>query len=87
MDSQKLKIFYFKYLFFSWLYYEKNISLTTDVIYDRLCRILYENWNNFDHIHKHITLPLELKTCSCRGKKYPAGLIGYFERHLKEIGA
>ena len=42
------------YLMFSYLYYEKNISLIDDTEYDSLCKTLLEKFDNLKHFHKHL---------------------------------
>ena len=42
------------YLMFSYLYYEKNISLIEDTEFDKLCQTLLEKYDNVEHMHKHL---------------------------------
>ena len=42
------------YLMFSYLYYEKNISLIEDTEFDKLCQILLEKYDSVEHMHKHL---------------------------------
>ena len=42
------------YLMFSYLYYEKNISLIDDGEFDRMCKTLLEKLDTLTHMHKHL---------------------------------
>tara|TARA_R100001224_G_C3959629_1_gene128648 strand:+ start:275 stop:541 length:267 start_codon:yes stop_codon:yes gene_type:complete len=42
------------YLMFSYLYYEKNISLIEDTEFDNLCQTLLEKYDSVEHMHKHL---------------------------------
>ena len=42
------------YLMFSYLYYEKNVSLIEDTEFDKLCQTLLEKYDNVEHMHKHL---------------------------------
>ena len=42
------------YLMFSYLYYEKNISLVDDGEFDAMCKTLLEKLDTLTHMHKHL---------------------------------
>ena len=42
------------YLMFSYLYYEKDISLIDDTEFDLLCKNLLEKYDSLKHMHKHL---------------------------------
>ncbi len=42
------------YLMFSYLYYEKNISLIDDAEFDEMCKTLLEKLDGLTHMHKHL---------------------------------
>ena len=42
------------YLMFSYLYYEKDVSLIEDTEFDKLCQTLLEKYDNVEHMHKHL---------------------------------
>ena len=42
------------YLMFSYLYYEKDISLIDDKEFDLLCKNLLEKYDSLKHMHKHL---------------------------------
>ena len=39
---------------FSYLYYEKNISLIEDTEFDQMCKTLLEKLDGLTHMHKHL---------------------------------
>ena len=42
------------YLMFSYLYYEKDVSLIEDTEFDKLCQTLREKYDSVEHMHKHL---------------------------------
>ena len=42
------------YLMFSYLYYEKNISLIDDAEFDAMCKTLLKKLDTLTHMHKHL---------------------------------
>ena len=42
------------YLMFSYLYYEKNISLIEDGEFDDMCKTLLEKLDSLTHMHNHL---------------------------------
>ena len=42
------------YLMFSYLYYEKNISLIDDAEFDGMCKTLLDKLDTLTHMHKHL---------------------------------
>ena len=42
------------YLMFSYLYYEKNISLIDDAEFDGICKTLLDKLDTLTHMHKHL---------------------------------
>lgn len=51
-DNPNLAVPY--YLIFSYLYYCKDISAVHDSIYDAICFLLYNKWNEVSHWHKFL---------------------------------
>lgn len=49
-----------RWLMASYLYYVKDISITDDHSYDATAKHLLENFNHFDHRHKHLVDELDL---------------------------
>ena len=42
------------YLMFSYLYYEKNITLIDDTEFDQMCKTLLDKYDDVEHMHKHL---------------------------------
>ena len=42
------------YLMFSYLYYEKNISLIDDAEFDEMCKTLLDKLDTLTRMHKHL---------------------------------
>ena len=42
------------YLMFSYLYYEKDVSLIEDTEFDKLCQTLLEKYDSVEQMHKHL---------------------------------
>ena len=42
------------YLITSILYYERDISIISDELYDLICSILDDEWDNLEHRHKRL---------------------------------
>ena len=42
------------YLMFSFLYYEKNISLIEDTEFDTMCKTLLDKYDELEHMHKDL---------------------------------
>jgi len=42
------------YLMTSYMYYNRDISLLSDGLFDDVCKKLYERWAELDHPHKHL---------------------------------
>jgi NAD-dependent DNA ligase len=58
------------YLMFSYLYYEKNISLIDDGEFDKMCRTLLEKYDDLEHMHKHLVTKGDLTAGTGYGIKY-----------------
>ena len=48
------------YLMFSYLYYEKNISLIDDSEFDKLCKTLHDKFDEVQHIYKDLVSTSDL---------------------------
>ena len=59
------------YLAYSYLYYEKDVSLISDEEYDSLCKKLYDNWDEVVHYHKHLIDKEALLSGTGYHLKYP----------------
>lgn len=63
-----------KYLMASYLYYIRYQSVMPDSEYDALAKQLLEQWDTFDHAHKFLVTPEDLKAgtlYSLKDEQYP----------------
>ena len=58
------------YLMSSYLYYEQDKNVIDDTQFDYLCKKLYDNWDNVEHMHKHLIDKDNLKAGSGYGIEY-----------------
>ena len=58
------------YLMFSYLYYEKNISLIDDSEFDRLCKTLLDKFDEVKHINKNLVSKSDLTAGTGYGINY-----------------
>lgn len=58
------------YLMFSYLYYEKNVSLIDDGEFDTMCKNLLEKYDDLEHMHKHLVSKGDLTAGTGYGIKY-----------------
>jgi len=72
------------YLMYSYLYYKKNESLISDNEYDNLCEDLLKNWDNINHMHKHLISQESLRAGTGYDLKYTSMIISAAEQFLKE---
>ena len=42
------------YLMSSYLYYEKNLNILSDVDFDAVCLRLVQEWDDIEHVHKDL---------------------------------
>ncbi len=72
------------YLMFSYLYYEKNISLIDDGEFDGMCKTLLDKLDTLTHMHKHLVKKESLTAGTGYDIKY-TNLIKDSAIKLKEI--
>ena len=72
------------YLMFSYLYYEKNISLIDDAEFDGMCKTLLNKLDSLTHMHKHLVKKESLTAGTGYDIKY-TNLIKDSAMKLKEI--
>tara|TARA_Y100000004_G_scaffold180707_1_gene225607 strand:+ start:402 stop:671 length:270 start_codon:yes stop_codon:yes gene_type:complete len=72
------------YLMFSYLYYEKNISLIDDNEFDQMCKTLLDKLDSLTHMHKHLVKKESLTAGTGYDIKY-TNLIKDSALKLKEI--
>jgi hypothetical protein len=58
------------YLMSSYLYYECDLNVLEDTQFDYLCKKILDNWDNIDHMHKHLLDKETLKAGSGYGIEY-----------------
>ena len=63
------------YLMYSYLYYKKNESLISDNEFDDLCKDLLKNWDNINHMHKHLISRESLEAGTGYDLKYTSMII------------
>ena len=71
-------------MMFSYLYYEKNISLIEDGEFDDMCKTLLEKLDSLTHMHKHLVKKESLTAGTGYDIKY-TNLIKDSALKLKEI--
>ena len=64
------------YLMFSYLYYEKNISLIEDTEFDQMCKTLLKKLDGLTHMHKHLVKKENLTAGTGYDIKYNNRIIG-----------
>ena len=79
------------YLMHSYLYYERDDPVIRDNVYDNLCKVLLQNFDNLKHVHKHLIDKESLKCGSGAGIKYTnmikdAAMLFYSDDGVKRWG-
>lgn len=59
------------YLIHSFLYYELDCSLISDVEFNSICKELLENYDSITHMHKHLIDKESLRASTGYDLKYP----------------
>lgn len=59
------------YLLSCFLYYKQSICILTDDEFDHLSKYILSEWNNFDHMHKHLICIDDLQAGTGYAIKYP----------------
>ena len=75
------------YLMASYAYYERDVSLLSDNVFDMMCFLLLEHLDciNIDHPHMHLCdmQALEAGTGFDLGDKYPSIVVSTAERFIR----
>lgn len=71
------------YLMCSYAYYQENISLLSDQVYDQICKDLLKDFDKIDHIHKHLLDKNSLKCGTGFNVIYPERVIGAAKLAIK----
>lgn len=64
------------YLMASYAYYEQDDPILSDGMYDRLARRLLENFEEIEHMHKHLITEDDLRAGSLLIDEYPSMVKG-----------
>lgn len=75
------------YLMASYAYYICFRSVMRDEEFDRLCKLLLESWDSFEHQHKHLVAPEDLKAGTAfklRRQDYPLMVVCAAELWMSE---
>jgi len=78
-----------KYLMASYLYYIRYQSVMPDSEYDEMAKVLLEQWDMFEHQHKHLVTPEDLKAGTLfrlRDEDYPLIVKCAADMWLREHG-
>ena len=82
MSSVNLKVLYSDYLFHSYLYYKKHISIIRDEEFDAICKELLARWEEVAHRFKYLTTKEDLEAGTGYAIQYPHGMMRAFEALL-----
>lgn len=75
------------YMMASYLYYERDFSVLTDSDYDRICVLLGENYDKFEHQHKHLVSKSDFSATTGYAIRYPMVVkmaADYMQQHHHE---
>lgn len=78
-----------RYLIYSYAYYILNKSLVSDEEYDSMAKTLLENWNTFEHRHKHLITEDDLRAgtlYAVKAEAYPLIVQHTAKMLIKERG-
>jgi NAD-dependent DNA ligase len=83
LTSLELKEMFAEYLFHSYLYYKRHISLIQDEEFDEICKTLLDNWDNFEHRFKTLITIEDLQAGTGYAIMYPNGMMRAFDNMLE----
>ena len=72
----------------SYAYYHLNESIISDSLFDYLCSVTLDEWDDLKHLCKHLISKEDMKAGSCYALKledYPYGLIRCVNQLLIEL--
>jgi NAD-dependent DNA ligase len=76
-----------KFLMASFLYYQMNRSPISDCEFDQVCQDLLAEWDNFEHQHKYLVTPDDLRAGTGFAiKTYPLMVRHAALRWLDDLG-
>lgn len=82
MNKAELKKLYADYLFHSYLYYKRHISVISDEEFDNICKILLENWDNVEHRFKYLITIDDLRAGTGYAIQFPEGMMRAFDNMM-----
>ena len=71
-----------KYLMCSYAYYKLNTNLITDAEFDQLAKDILANYDNIEHMHKHLVTKDQLEAGTYLGQ-YPNMVMGATRDYIK----
>jgi|TARA_B110000211_G_C13948619_1_gene495075 NAD-dependent DNA ligase len=71
-----------RYLMCAYAYYEENTNLITDAEFDQLAKDILANYDNIEHMHKHLVTKKDLEAGTYLGK-YPHMVVGATRDFMK----
>lgn len=72
------------YLMAAYGYYVKDAPILSDGMFDELAKRLLKEYDNIEHIHKHLITKDDLMAGSLLLKQYPNMTMSAYERLVKE---
>ena len=73
-----------KYLMCSYAYYELDNQLISDTEFDMLAKEILDNWDNIEHMHKHL-LTKDMLVAGTYLGEYPNIVKGAVGNYMKEL--
>lgn len=71
-----------KYLMCSYAYYKLNTNLITDAEFDQLAKDILADYDNIEHMHKHLVTKDQLEAGTYLGQ-YPNMVMGATRDYIK----
>ena len=73
-----------KYLMCAYAYYELDTPLISDTEFDMLAKEILDNWDNIEHMHKHL-LNKDMLVAGTYLGEYPNMVKGAVGNYMKEL--
>lgn len=74
----------------SYVYYHLNDNIISDSLFDYLCSVVLDDWDDIVHRHKYLLSKEDMKAGSCYALKleaYPYGLIRCINQLLAKLNS
>lgn len=73
------------FLVASYAYYQRYTSLLKDETYDKIAKLLHDNWERFEHPHKHLVSKADLAAGTLYAlRNYPRIVVHCAEYKIRE---